>query len=204
MSRQQLHEDATRDGEDRPSLEPHGTETVLRANVPGYGLGALLMSIAERGLSGQLSLVSDVATGYLQLVELDQEHDIATRTLASRRQTLDLARQRFQRGVISELDVRQFEAQIAVAAVRLSQVERARSQQEHALNVLLGEVTVTVPRGGSLAEAAKALGVTSRTLWRHVNAGSMPALRAFRVPGLKAWRVPVVAIRELLAERRSA
>jgi nucleoid-associated protein YgaU len=60
VSRQQFHEDATRDGEDRPSLEPQGNETVLRVNVSGYGLGALLMSLATRGVTGQLSLVTDV------------------------------------------------------------------------------------------------------------------------------------------------
>jgi hypothetical protein len=60
VSRQEFHEDAIRDGEDRPSLEPQGTETVLRANLSGYGLGALLMSLATRGVTGQLSLVTDV------------------------------------------------------------------------------------------------------------------------------------------------
>ena len=50
---------------------------------------------AER--AAVLSLVSDVATGYLQLLELDQERAIAEQTLASRQATLDLARQRYAR-----------------------------------------------------------------------------------------------------------
>lgn len=106
-----------------------------------------------------LSLVSDVASGYLRLLELDQERAIAERTLASRRTTLDLARQRYARGVISELDVRQFEAQVAVPAARLAQVESARAEQEHSLNVLLGEAPAAVPRGGSLTRAARAAAV---------------------------------------------
>ncbi|HYK82782.1 MAG TPA: efflux transporter outer membrane subunit [Gemmatimonadales bacterium] len=106
-----------------------------------------------------LSLVSDVATGYLQLLELDQERVIAEQTLASRQATLALARQRFARGVISELDVRQFEAEVAVPAVRLAQVEQLRARQEHALNVLLGQGPAAVPRGGSLAAAARAVTV---------------------------------------------
>jgi multidrug efflux system outer membrane protein len=106
-----------------------------------------------------LSLVSDVASGYLQLLELDQERAIAERTLASRRTTLDLARQRYDRGLISELDVRQFEAQVAVPAVRLAQVEQLRAQQEHALDVLLGEGPTAIPRGASLAVAAQAVEV---------------------------------------------
>ena len=83
-----------------------------------------------------LSLVSDVVVGYLQLLELDQERAIAERTLSSRRATLEIARQRFNQGLTSELDVRQFEAQVAAPAVTLAQTERARAQNEHNLNVL--------------------------------------------------------------------
>ena len=44
--------------------------------------------------------------------------------------------------------------QVAVPAARLAQVEQLRSRAEHALNVLLGEGPVAIPRGGSLAAAA--------------------------------------------------
>ena len=47
---------------------------------------------AERG--AVLSLVSDVASGYLRLLELDQEHAVAEQTLASRQATLALAQLR--------------------------------------------------------------------------------------------------------------
>jgi outer membrane protein, multidrug efflux system len=104
-----------------------------------------------------LSLVSDVASGYLQLLELDQERAIAERTLSTRKTTLDIARQRFTQGLTSELDVRQFEAQVAAPAVTLAQAERARAQTEHNLNVLLGETTAGIPRGTSLGAAVSAL-----------------------------------------------
>ncbi|HEY8259426.1 MAG TPA: efflux transporter outer membrane subunit [Gemmatimonadales bacterium] len=106
-----------------------------------------------------LSLVSDVATGYLSLLELDQERSIAERTLASRQATLDLARQRFRQGLTSELDVRQFEAQVAVPAATLAQTERLRAEQEHQLSLLLGEAPSTVARGGSLSQAVSALSI---------------------------------------------
>ena len=126
----------------------------------GAGITAARADLAAQRAAERaavLSLVSDVATGYLQLLELDHEHAVAERTLASRQATLDLARQRFGRGLISELDVRQFEAQVAVPAARLAQVEQLRSQQEHALNVLLGEGPAPIPRGTSLAAAARAV-----------------------------------------------
>ena len=106
-----------------------------------------------------LSLVSNVALGYLDLLELDQEARVSTRTLETSQATLDLARQRYARGLISELDVRQFEAQVAAPAVHLAQVEQIRAQTEHALNVLLGEGPTAIPRTGALADAARAVTV---------------------------------------------
>ena len=106
-----------------------------------------------------LTLVSDVALGYLQLLELDEEHAIATRTLSSRRELLGLAQARFNSGVVSELDVRQFEAQLAVPIARLAQIDRLRAQQEHALNVLMGDSPMAIRRGGSLLAAARAVAV---------------------------------------------
>jgi multidrug efflux system outer membrane protein len=104
-----------------------------------------------------LALVSDVASAYVQLLELDQERAIAERTLSLRKATLDIARQRYAQGLTSELDVRQFEAQVAAPAVTLAQTERARAQTEHQLDVLLGQGPLPIPRGGTLADAVSAL-----------------------------------------------
>src|SRR5437016_1559171 len=49
----------------------------------------------------ELSLIGDVATGYVDLREADRDLEIARRTLASRRLTLALARQRLNQGLIS-------------------------------------------------------------------------------------------------------
>jgi multidrug efflux system outer membrane protein len=127
----------------------------IRRGVEAANADLGAQEAAER--AAVLSLVSDVASGYLQLLELDQEQAIAERTLASRRATLELARQRFSQGVISELDVVQFEAQVAAPAVTLAQAERLRAQAEHNLNLLMGEAPSHVARGRSLAEAAREL-----------------------------------------------
>ncbi len=128
----------------------------------GPGITAANADLAAQEANARaaaLALVSEVATGYLQLLELDQERATAVHTLASRQTTLALARQRFDRGLISELDVRQFEAQVAVPAVRLAQIEQAQADQEHALDVLLGEGPAPIPRGTSLGRAARAVAV---------------------------------------------
>ncbi|HKI94485.1 MAG TPA: efflux transporter outer membrane subunit [Gemmatimonadales bacterium] len=128
----------------------------------GSGLAAANADLASREDAERatvLSLVSDVAGAYLQLLELDQERTITEQTLASEQATLQIARARFSRGLISELDVRQFEAQVAVPAARLARLEQLRAQAEHQLNVLLGEGPASIPRGGSLADAARAIQV---------------------------------------------
>jgi outer membrane protein, multidrug efflux system len=123
-----------------------------------------------------LSLVSDVATSYLSLLELDQERSLAERTLASRQATLNLARRRFQQGLTSELDVRQFEAQVAVPAATLAQTERFRAEQEHQLSLLLGQAPTAIGRRGSLVGIVEALRVPD----------SLPAALLERRPDVQA------------------
>lgn len=106
-----------------------------------------------------VTLVSDVVTGYLELRELDQDLAISEQTLESRRATLALARRRFAEGVISELDVRQFEAEAAAPAGRVAEFARQRAEKEHQLSVLLGRMPGPLPRGRRLAEAVRAVAV---------------------------------------------
>lgn len=123
-----------------------------------------------------LTLVSDVSNAYLELLELAQEEQIAERTLASRRATLALARDRFESGVISELDVRQFESEVAVPAASLAQARRLRSQREHELAALVGRMPFAIPATADLATAVEAIQVPD----------SLPALLLARRPDVRA------------------
>src|SRR5436853_6221263 len=102
----------------------------------------------------ELSLISDVATGYVDLREADRNLEIARRTLTSRQLTLALARQRLDQGLISELDVRQFEAEVASPAASVADFERQVAQQENALSVLVGHNPGAIARGRALTEMA--------------------------------------------------
>lgn len=109
-----------------------------------------LLATQEARRAVVLSLISDVATAYLELRELDLDLDISRRTLDSRRETLRLAQRRFQQGLISELDVRQFESQVADPAARVADFERQVVQKEDQLSILLGHHPSNVPRGQTL------------------------------------------------------
>lgn len=106
-----------------------------------------------------VTLVSDVVTAYLQLRELDQSLAISEQTLESRRATLALARRRFAEGVISELDVRQFEAEAAAPAARVADFARQRSEREHQLALLLGQAPGPIVRGPPLESVVQAVAV---------------------------------------------
>jgi outer membrane protein, multidrug efflux system len=106
-----------------------------------------------------LSLVSDVATAYLELRELDLDLEISKRTLASNEETLRLARRRFDQGLISELDVRQFESEVANPAARVADFERQIAQKENQLSVLVGRNPGSIPRGSGLAETLAPLAI---------------------------------------------
>jgi multidrug efflux system outer membrane protein len=98
------------------------------------------------------TLVSDVATAYFQLRELDLELEISRRTLASRQDSLRLVRLRQEGGVAALIDVRQAEVLLYTAAQTVPDVERRIEQTENLISVLLGRNPDAVPRGRPLLQ----------------------------------------------------
>jgi len=96
------------------------------------------------------SLVSDVATAYFTLRELDRELDISRRTLTTRLDSLRLVQLRAQGGVAAMIDVHQAEILVAQAATTIADAERLIEQTENALGVLLGRGPEAVARGRPL------------------------------------------------------
>jgi multidrug efflux system outer membrane protein len=97
-----------------------------------------------------ITVVGDVARAYLELRDLDQQAVIAQTMVEQRRQSLELARSRFEGGLTSELDVRQGESELARAEGRVANIRLQASEKEQELNVLLGRMPGTVPRGAAL------------------------------------------------------
>ena len=85
------------------------------------------------------ALAAGVVQAYYGLRALDEQLAATQRSLAGRTEALALQRLRYQRGVISEFDYRQLEAETLAARAQLPVLELARAQQEHALAVLLGK-----------------------------------------------------------------
>ncbi len=98
------------------------------------------------------SVVSSVATAYFTLRELDLALDLSRRTLAARRDSLQLTTVLAKNGSASALDVRQSEQLVYTAAETIPDLERQITQQENSLSILLGDNPGPVPRGLSLTE----------------------------------------------------
>jgi multidrug efflux system outer membrane protein len=118
-----------------------------------------LLAQRENQRSVVLTLVSDVASAYLQLRQLDLELEISRRTLTANRETFRLARRRFDQGLISELDVRQFEAEVASPAASVAQLEGQITQTENQLSLLVGRNPGGIPRGRPLTEVLGGLAI---------------------------------------------
>ena len=91
---------------------------------------------ARRGV--MLTLTSDVAQAYFQLLGLELQLQIAKDTTASFTDTLKLFTQRYEGGVASKLDTSRAEAAQAAAAAAIPEFERQIALQENVISVLLG------------------------------------------------------------------
>jgi multidrug efflux system outer membrane protein len=98
------------------------------------------------------TLVSDVAAAYFQLRELDLELEISRRTLASRKNSLQLTQTLANGGATSMLDVRQAEQLVFTAAETIPDLERQIEQQENFISTLLGNNPGPIARGMKLTE----------------------------------------------------
>ena len=108
---------------------------------------------SEEGRRGVLmTLVADVASTYFQLRELDTELEIAQHTLGLNDETVDFYNKRLTGGVSNRLELDQAEANRALTASTIPDIERQIALTENALSVLLGRLPGPIARGGVLTE----------------------------------------------------
>jgi multidrug efflux system outer membrane protein len=85
------------------------------------------------------TLVSDVATAYFTVRELDYELEISKTTLATRQDSLNLTAYRETGGVATELDLRQAEQLVDTAAETIPTLQQQIEQTENQISLLLGK-----------------------------------------------------------------
>jgi multidrug efflux system outer membrane protein len=99
-----------------------------------------------------LTLVSDVASDYFTLLQLDLQLQITHDTVNTQIDSVKLTRLRLEHGVATKLDVLQAQQVLDSANAQLPDLERQIAQEENAISLLLGNYPEAVPRGSSLVE----------------------------------------------------
>jgi len=89
--------------------------------------------------SVRLAMQADVAQTYFLIRRLDAERALYAQTVALRGQTLELVRQRYDAGDISELDLARSQTELSAARAQALSIDRQRAAAEHGLAILLGE-----------------------------------------------------------------
>lgn len=95
---------------------------------------------SEYGLKAiELSLISQISNTYYSLLDYKNRLKIAKNTLDSRTESLRIVRERFEKGIVPEIDLNQAQIQEATAAASIPVYERSIAFTENALSVLIGE-----------------------------------------------------------------
>jgi len=86
-----------------------------------------------------LSLHAELAVDYFQARELDAEAQLLDSTVDGYQKSLELTQNRYQGGVVSQVDVAQAQTLLETARAQAIDVKAQRTQFEHAIAVLVGE-----------------------------------------------------------------
>ena len=108
---------------------------------------ANLLSADQNRKAVVVTLVSDVATAYLHLRELDYELEISNATLATRKDSLNLTISRQTGGVATMLDLRQAEQLVDTAEQTIPEIQQQIEQTENQITLLLGQNPGGIIRG---------------------------------------------------------
>jgi multidrug efflux system outer membrane protein len=105
---------------------------------------------ARRGV--WLTLVSDVAQAYFELLELDVQLRIARNSTDAYQRTYDLFLDRFNLGVASKLETSRAQGALGDAQAAIPQLESSIVAKENQLSILLGKPPGSIARGRPMYE----------------------------------------------------
>lgn len=150
----------------------------------------------------RLVLAADVAQAYFSARALDEAAAVLARTVAIRRETVELLRARFDAGLAPEIDVNRARAEHAVVEADLAEVQRRREQTVNALAFLTGAAPASfrfVARNGGVDAVLPAIpaGLPSSLLQRRPDLAASAALlhaRTAEIGVAEAAKFPVIRL----------
>jgi outer membrane protein, multidrug efflux system len=153
---------------------------------------AELLSTQDAQQTVILTLVSDVASDYFLLRDLDLQLQITKETVETQDNSVKLTELRLSHGVGTRLDVLQSRQVLDTANAQIPDLERQIGQTEDAINILLGNYPQEVPRGTALATTAASGLRWSETLAPQLPAG-LPSTLLERRPDIRTAEQDLVA-----------
>jgi outer membrane protein, multidrug efflux system len=108
---------------------------------------ATLLATEEARRGVWLTLVSDLAQAYFELLALEVQLEIARDSTTAYQRTYDLFLDRFEMGVASKLETARAEGALGDAQATIPQLESGITAKENQISILLGRVPGAVPLG---------------------------------------------------------
>lgn len=99
-----------------------------------------------------INLITDVTAIYFELLDYDNRLEISNNTLITRQEYLNIMQERYNKGIIAEIELNQAQIQEAIAAAAVPVYTRLVAETEHLLSILLGRNPGPILRGMSLED----------------------------------------------------
>jgi outer membrane protein, multidrug efflux system len=99
-----------------------------------------------------LTLVSDVASDYFQLLSLDLQLQVTRDTITTQQDAVKLTKLRLDHGIATKLDVLQAQQVLDTANAQIPELERQIGQLEDAISILLADYPHPIVRGRPLVD----------------------------------------------------
>ncbi len=141
----------------------------------------------------QSTLISEIASLYLAVRELEQRLAVTRETVASREQSYAMFQRRYETGATARLEVTQVQTLLSQARVMQAQLEMQQQLQFNALRVLAGEAAL-----GLLAEPA-----ADKPVLAHIEAG-LPSQLLVNRPDIVAAEHQLIAANANIGAARAA
>jgi len=103
------------------------------------------LAVTENRQAIQATLVSEIATQYVNLLAVHAQLKVTQQTLADRQQSLQRTQRRFEAGLDQILDVKTAQIQVEQVQAQQAQWQRQLATTQNALYLLLGESSQRTP-----------------------------------------------------------
>jgi multidrug efflux system outer membrane protein len=148
-----------------------------------------------------VSLISEVARAYFILLDYERKLEISENTLSSRKESVRIIRERFDKGYSPEIELNQAQIQEAIAAASIPVFKSQLTRTEHALSVLIGRNPGPVFLGDELFDQQLPpdipAGIPSDLLMRRpdiLQSESLLAAQTARIGIAEAQRWPSISL----------